>query len=199
MDYEDIVRKYGFPGPSQHQAMYIQLKERAIELLVRREKASRNDPQTRRYGKVMLCTGIRHDESKNRMGYGGREVRKRGGQLWVNHLYWKNQAWFWQYARARNLPRNPVRELLGISAECLCGAHAGKGEKALIRLACPHTADRLDYLESVARKCGHSWGWGSGGPPQSPPEKDPNQQDLWMPLCAGCGKHDPSEIQAVPL
>ena len=33
--YEDIIKRYGFPGPSSHRYMYVQLKERAIDQLVR--------------------------------------------------------------------------------------------------------------------------------------------------------------------
>jgi 3'-phosphoadenosine 5'-phosphosulfate sulfotransferase (PAPS reductase)/FAD synthetase len=186
-DYEEIIRKYGFPGPSQHMKMYVQLKERCIELLVRREKAKINDPKRKRTARVLLATGIRHDESANRMRYSGKEISFKGAQMWVNHIYWRDQAWCWDYARARNLPRNPVREILGISGECLCGAHGSAEEKALIRLVCPRTADRIAYLEGVARECGHDWGWGEGGPP-SVPFVDPDQQDMWRPMCAGCGK-----------
>jgi len=33
--YEDIIKQHGFPGPASHRFMYIRLKERAIDLLVR--------------------------------------------------------------------------------------------------------------------------------------------------------------------
>lgn len=44
--YEDIVRKYGFPGPSAHRFLYIQLKERAIDSLVREHTFRRSDWRT---------------------------------------------------------------------------------------------------------------------------------------------------------
>jgi 3'-phosphoadenosine 5'-phosphosulfate sulfotransferase (PAPS reductase)/FAD synthetase len=66
-DYEALVRKWGFPGPAGHRLMYNRLKERCVELIVRRRKTKRSD-------KVMLITGIRNDDSQRRTGYGGREV-----------------------------------------------------------------------------------------------------------------------------
>ncbi len=44
--YEDIVRKHGFPGPSAHRYMYIQLKERALDALVRDHTCRRSDWRT---------------------------------------------------------------------------------------------------------------------------------------------------------
>lgn len=185
-DYEQIVREHGFPGPAQHKTMYARLKERCVRLLVRQEKAKINDPRVRRRARVMLLTGIRHDESVRRMGYGGQEVSFRGAQMWVNHVYWQPREWFYSYARGLGLPRNPVRELLGISGECLCGAFAGPGELALIRMACPRTAERIEALEVIARAHGHDWRWGERPPGE--PLDDPRRQDLPMAMCAGCGK-----------
>lgn len=35
VSYEELVRKHGFPGPSSHRYMYIQLKERPLQTLIR--------------------------------------------------------------------------------------------------------------------------------------------------------------------
>ncbi len=44
--YEDIVGKHGFPGPDAHRYMYIQLKERAIDSLVRDSLVQRSSWRT---------------------------------------------------------------------------------------------------------------------------------------------------------
>lgn len=180
VDYDAMVRAYGFPGPAMHYKMYQQLKERAIRKAVagRKRKYSRE--------KVMIATGIRQDESQRRMGYGGREVDFVGSQMWVNPLYWRSKNWFMEYIREHELPRNPVSEMLGMSGECLCGAFAHLGEKSLVRIVCPATADRLDRLEVEARAAGHNWGW-EDRPPR-PPKQPKRQPRAVGPMCNGCGK-----------
>src|SRR5436189_263454 len=41
--YEDIVLEHGFPGPASHRYMYIRLKERAIDEMVRAHKTKKRD------------------------------------------------------------------------------------------------------------------------------------------------------------
>lgn len=178
-DYDRIVLKHGFPGPSQHHKMYVQLKERCIEKLCRDNK--------RRYSrqKIMIMAGIRHDESPVRTGYAGEEVHVVKSQLWVNPLYWWDKGMFMDYIRDNDLPRSPVAEMLGMSGECLCGAHAHEGEKAMVRLVCPSTAERIDRLERAVRDAGHQWGW-EERPPREP--ADDGTGDLFMPMCRGCEK-----------
>lgn len=182
-DYDAMVMKWGFPGPPLHQSFYNRLKGRAIEKLVRDEKAKLQGRKGWRRAKVLIATGIRQDESQRRMGYGGREVNFIGSQMWVNPLYWRPKSWFMDYIRDNNLPRSPVSEMLGMSGECLCGAFAHKGEKALIRIVCPDTADRLDRLEVAVRAAGHDWGW-----EEAPPRPLKAVSDRFQPMCVGCGK-----------
>lgn len=177
-DYDQIVLRHGFPGPATHSLMYRQLKERAIEELVRRNKASRAD-------KIMLLTGICHDDSARRSGYGGREITFRGAQMWVNHLYWAGQSWSYRYILDHDIPRNPVAEALGMSGECLCGAFASKGELAAVRYACPATADRIERLQIQVTEAGHPWGW-EGRPPRM--RDDPGAPNLFSPMCVNCLK-----------
>jgi hypothetical protein len=176
-DYDEIVSDYGFPGPAQHQRMYIQLKERAIEELVRRQKSARMD-------KVMLLTGICHDDSVRRSGYGGKEITFKGAQMWVNHLYWAGQSWSHHYLNSFRIPRNPVAIELGMSGECLCGAFAEKGELAIVRRVCPRTADRIEGLQTrISNR--HPWGW-EGRPPKR--RDDTQTIEMFSPLCTNCVK-----------
>lgn len=177
MVYEDIVMKHGFPGPYSHRFMYIQLKERAIGKLVRDRKVRRRD-------KVMLLTGISHDDSMRRSGYAGAEITFNGAQMWVNALYWAGKSWFYHRIKDNNIPRNPVAEELGMSGECLCGAFAGKGELAIVRRVCPRTADRIEFLQKRVSNS-HPWGW-EDAPPK---ERDDKQTlDMFSPLCTNCLK-----------
>ncbi len=179
-DYDAFVLKWGFPGPGWHQVLYTRLKERAIRNVVKAHKRFRSRER------VLFLTGIRHDESDRRMGYGGREVNfPASGQIWANPLYWRDQAWFMDYIREHNLPRNPVSVSLGMSGECLCGAFANRGELALIRTVCAATADRIERLELDVRAPGHAWGW-EDRPPRAP--KPPRLKPVDMAMCRGCSK-----------
>jgi len=178
-DYDEIVMLNGFPGPSGHWAMYARLKERPIRELVRRAQTKRGD-------RVLLATGIRHEESVRRMRYAGSEVTRSGAQVWASPIYWWSVEQRDAYIRDNGLPVNPVSAMLGMSGECLCGAYAHRGEKALVRIVDAATADRIDRLEQRAVDAGFTWGW-EGKPP--PGGRNPAQIDmLRMPLCVGCEK-----------
>lgn len=177
-DYDELVRKLGFPGPDGHSMMYARLKERPIRELVRRAQTKRGD-------RVMLATGIRHDESVRRMRYAGREVNRAGSQLWVNPIYWWSGTERDAYIKAHNLPINPISAMLGMSGECLCGAYAHRGEKSLVKLVDRETHDRICALEQSVSDAGFNWGW-EGRPPSG--GHNPAQLDVFRPLCVGCEK-----------
>lgn len=179
-DYREMVLGHGFPGPAMHHRMYARLKERPVRLLVRRAKQNRLD-------KVMIATGIYKEESLIRMGYGDRNINFVGSQMWVNPFYWWPKQRFMDYLAHHGIKRSPVAETLGMSGECLCGAHAHSGEKSLVRIVDPATADYLDQLEEEVRAAGHDWGW-EERPPESKPEPDERQADLFMPFCRNCEK-----------
>lgn len=179
-DYEEIVRKHGFPGPATHSVMYRLLKERAILKLVSRIKKRRGQ-------KVMFLTGICHDDSDRRSGYGGAEITFPAGRadMWVNHMYWAGQSWTYNYLEDFEIPRNPVSLELGMSGECLCGAFASKGELAIVKRVCPLTAARIERLQVEAREAGHEWGWED----RPPRDRDDNLTiDMFQPMCRNCLK-----------
>lgn len=180
-DYDAIVEQYGFPGPAQHKAMYIQLKERAIEELVRRSKRRRSRE------KVMLLTGIQHDDSTRRSGYGGEEVTFIKAQMWVNHMYWTDKSSVYHYLRDHQIRRNPVSVELGMSGECGCGAFADKGELAIWRRADPAFGQRIDRLQVRAAKVGVHCKWEE----RPPRERDDTQTiDMFQPMCRNCIKSE---------
>lgn len=181
-DYDDLVLSHGFPGPDHHTKMYNRLKERAVAKLVRDHKTKRSD-------RVMIATGIRHDESRIRAGYAGREINRNGAQVWVNPIYWWTGTDKHNYIKAHGLPTNPVSETLGMSGECLCGAFASRGEKALIKTIDPDVVARIERLEHECLKKGMTWGW-EGHPPEGGWNPDQQMMDFEaeQPMCTDCNK-----------
>ncbi len=188
--YEEYVLNFGFAGPGQHYRMYQRLKERAIREYVRELKDG-----TPRGTRVIIISGIRHGESAVRAGY-KRSVQKNGAEVWVNPFYWESAADFEMYRQEFGLPRNPVKDRLGISGECLCGAfsNASPGERAAIRAIEPDTADYLDHLEARVKARGFPWNWGCR-PPKWWMDSKRGQNFLFdshadsgafMPMCVGC-------------
>jgi len=189
-DYEQMVLGHGFPGPSQHQMMYIRLKERCTEELHRRYKEKRGN-------KIMLVTGIRHDESKNRAGYKNKLITKIGGVIWVNAYYHFSKQYKHDWIEQRGLKVNPVHKVIGMSGECLCGAYAHDGEPDLIRLVEPETAEYIEELqERVMEKW--PWGWEDKMPNyfralaegQTDAFYDWEGSEYFQPMCTGCGKQN---------
>lgn len=177
-DYEEIVQRYGFPGPDAHSKMYSLLKERPIRKVVKLAQSKRGQ-------RVLIATGVRHEESVRRMKYVGREVVRDGSQVWANAIYWWSAEERDAYNRSHGIPINPVSQTLGMSGECLCGAYAHRGEKALVRLVCPSTAARIESIERKVFDAGFNWGW-EGKPPKTGHSRQ--QRDMFRPFCMGCEK-----------
>jgi 3'-phosphoadenosine 5'-phosphosulfate sulfotransferase (PAPS reductase)/FAD synthetase len=188
--YEEFVLNYAFPGPPQHVRMYQRLKGRSIEGFVRDTKRGHKRTAT-----VMILSGIRHDESKVRAGY-KRAVSKVGSQIWVNPFYYATGEDFEAYRQEFGLPRNPIKDKVGISGECCCGAYAGEQEIDRVLSASPTNGAYLLGLQERVRANGFPWAaWGV-----RPPDWYYQQQagqlmfdfeddaGAWQPMCVGCGK-----------
>lgn len=174
VSYDDIVTQYGFPGPGSHFYMYVRLKERCLEQLVREHKTKRKD-------RIALVTGVRLDESDRRMGHVEAIVRNRA-KVWVAPvLNWSTDDKD-NYIELHGLPRNPVVGALCMSGECLCGAFASPGEIIEIEEAFPKTAARIHALEARASAAGVHAKWGTR-PPKAPKVVPP---DLPMEMCWSC-------------
>jgi len=188
--YKSIVAKYGFPGPGKksHQFMYRRLKERALRAYVTHEVKSK--PRARE--NVLLITGIRKDESRIRMGYIN-PTSKEDSRVWCNPIFYWSKQTCEAYMKGNNLPRNPVKDSICISGECLCGAFASMEERAEIRQAYPHVDAELRRLESIAKENGYPWPW-SQGPAEWYNNHPPGMQDMFTGevnpapsyMCVGC-------------
>jgi 3'-phosphoadenosine 5'-phosphosulfate sulfotransferase (PAPS reductase)/FAD synthetase len=175
MSYEEMVLKFGFPGPGAHRYPYSWLKERCIRQLVRESKRNRNDT-------VALCTGVRRSESARRMGY-VKPIYKVGGQVWVAPFFDQDKIYTLEYIRDHQLEVSPVVRLIGMSGECFCGAFAKPKEFAItIQPNFPKLARKIARLERKAQQCGvRNSIWGVR------PRKNPKNLDLpFMPMCVNC-------------
>lgn len=188
--YEEFVLNHGFGGPAMHPRMYQRLKERQLMKLRRKLQSGV------RGGRLIVVSGIRHDESSIRAGY-KRAWQDVPGQgiTWVNPFYDFTATHFEAYRQEFGLPRNPVKRLCGISGECCCGTFGSACERQSYQKADPEFAAYLDKLESKVKER-FPWGWGDG-PPKWWLDQRRGQQFMWpmlpddnlptfQPMCVGC-------------
>lgn len=184
MTYEEMVKKYGFPGAAQHQKAYTYLKQRPIRLLKRRVKDNNRE-------RLMLVTGIRSYESQRRMGNSVEYHVGPEGVAWSAPLYYWTKTDVTDYLDEHNLDRNPVEDYLHMSGECLCGAYARPGEYEEISMWYPDEAEEIDRLERMIQdkpledfdadaidERAKRWGWDNRN------VKNPAQKQL--PMCHDC-------------
>lgn len=176
-DYESLVTEYGFPGPGQHGLMYQRLKERGLRKLVRESKTEWQD-------RVMFVTGIRKQESTRRMAHQYEEQRD-GATVWAAPIYKFSAVECARFIRSQGLKRNPVKDKIEMSGECLCGAFAHPGEMKDLELWFPETAQRIHDLEARVQERGlRADRWGHGGKLLNV-HRDQMKMDVG-PLCQSC-------------
>lgn len=180
--YEQFVLKYGFPGPAQHGRMYQRLKERSLRRHVRLVRTGRRD-------RVLLVSGCREAESRRRMGT-AEPIQRVGSTVWCAPCVSWETGDQHAYMAQHSLPRNPVKELLCMSGECLCGAFArGREELDEIALWYPDAAANIESIQRRAAAAGVPSKWGER-PPERQPDIDPAQIDIAAPsistLCWSC-------------
>lgn len=154
-NYESIVEELGgFPGPGKHGMMYNRLKDRGLKRLTRDAPKKRGDA-------VMLVSGGRSKESARRKlnvsALAREEIR-----LWVNIAHSLSDAECANYIVRHNLPKNPVKALLCMSGECLCGAFARKNELRELVMHYPDdpTVKKLVAMSQSEIAAGR-WAWDS--------------------------------------
>lgn len=188
MDYDKMVLKYGFPGPSFHRFMYIKLKQRCIERFLRDVESTPDHP-------VLFVTGARSDESIRRMGNTDNKPSDRGRSVWVNAIYDWTKADTNALIDGLNIERNIVVDLIHKSGECLCGAFSKKGELEELSLW-PQTRPAYDRIISLQNEVTKKfpWKW-EESPPEWWNEKndgqtfllDYDEPEAWdQPLCHRC-------------
>ena len=180
--YDNLVLKFGFPGPTKaaHRIMFRSLKERALNAFVTHEVKS----SPRKRENVLLLTGIRKDESKIRMGY-TETVTKQKSKIWASPIFYFSAEDCDRYMKANEIPRNPVKEKMCISGECLCGAFDKKEEFAELKVCYPEVAQRILDLHERAKAAGKPWGWGVG-PTEWRKQEQKRLQNKINFMCVGC-------------
>jgi 3'-phosphoadenosine 5'-phosphosulfate sulfotransferase (PAPS reductase)/FAD synthetase len=183
--YVQMVLRYGFPGPSQHSIYYNSLKNRPLSTLVAklRQRPGQN---------IVLATGMRRQESSRRMRV-TETIRAEKNLIWTSHIFNWTALDVAAYIQDQNLPRNPVKDTLHISGECLCGCFADTGERQDIATWFPHVnaeilkIERLLEFTSSLKLQDYSypahtgrWGWGAGNKLEEVVDQDP------LPMCHFC-------------
>lgn len=199
--YVQMVLRFGFPGPAQHRMMYQSLKHRPLSALLTtlRETPGQN---------IILCTGMRQQESARRMGLTD-NVRKEKNIIWVSPIFDWTATDVTNYVSKHELKRNPVKDNLHISGECLCGCFADTDERQELAIWYPHVNEELlkierllEYAQSLNlqdyRYPAHTsrWGWGAGNKLEQIVDADP------LPMCHFCtyGRYEKLQEQGnVPL
>lgn len=185
-DYEKLVRKMGFPGPSMHWIMYLALKHKPIKNFV---KQHHDEDET-----VAFISGVRKNESDRRAKNLSDDVISENwdGCTVVSPLANWSKTDVSTFRTNRNLPSNSVSDILGMSGECLCGAYGSREELEKIkRWGYTDAARFIENLELEVYDTQISKGyvaeeyglWGHGN------SQDPDAYDREKPqmlLCADC-------------
>jgi 3'-phosphoadenosine 5'-phosphosulfate sulfotransferase (PAPS reductase)/FAD synthetase len=151
--YEGLLMKYGFPTSALHGFFYQRLKERPVRAAVKQIKKEHNLGHR---GKVGLISGVRKQESQKRMMINDTPYAE-GSRVWIPIIAEWSSCDCNHYMENNTVPRNPVKDALGMSGECLCGANAQKDEYKLIKSLYPETGKRIDAWESIV-----STAWSTG-------------------------------------
>lgn len=185
--YEMLIVKMGFPGPSQHPTIYRMLKERPLKEVLKSVRKI--------HGKnIGMITGAMASESNRRMGH-GQIIRKDGVGVWINPLWDWNPLDIARYMKENNLPRNPVKDAMHISGECLCGCFARSEEMRQLEIWYPETAKKIKARQELVKKV-HELGlnsipynqqqWGHGSNATRGMKAIPDEQMELLPMCWFC-------------
>lgn len=139
--YEQLIVRYGFPGPAQHSMMYRYLKERPLY-------QARKDATALSSGRIGYVTGVRSLESARRMGY-VETIRKDKAGIWVAAVHNWSALDLQVYMRLNALPRNQVKQDTHMSGECLCSAFAKRDEDKMLGMFYPLALERIRRWETL--------------------------------------------------
>lgn len=165
--YEQLVIRYGFPGPASHGYMYRYLKERPLMRFLGEQKDSSKD-------RIGLSGGMRSQESTRRMGH-VEPVHRSGAAVWTSAIHNWSAYDINAYVKYAGLQRNKVKDNLHISGECFCGAFADPLEMRELEYFYPEMAARIHKIEDIVTLAAElpksdikpaycRWGWHDGVP-----------------------------------
>lgn len=197
---ENFVRKFGMPGPGMHSYVYSIIKERVIQKLQTEFKIGQRP--------VMFISGVRKAESQRRMGY-AKPIKRgngfyKGGQLRNPNRLFVAPCINWEignqilHMEEFGIPRNKVKDLIGLSGECFCGSFAqenipGKPSELEIIKKDPLLENvklEIERLENIAKDLNLPCKWGERPPKQIQEKAEKHLKDIQetMDLCMSCQK-----------
>lgn len=171
--YEDLILKYGFPGPGWHNRFMNYLKGRGVANF------------KRAHPNGILASGVRLNESARRF------INTKPVSMWertpiLAPIYdWTTES-VWAFFRSCGFQRSPAYETLKISGDCLCGAMAEEDELEKIHYHYPAIGKMLDDLSwKIRDKFPHrsEWGWGW--------DQEKKKSAREAAICAECGDTAP--------
>jgi len=173
-NYEELVKQYGFPGPSKHTMFYAALKERQLQKL----GSIAEEPH--------YYTGIRASESQRRMGNAER-IDEQHGAVWHSEIIDWSLEQVERYIEEHDIPENELWNK-GHFKDCGCGAFGSPEELLEIEADYPEMYERITGLElEVDRDDEYTkWGWGKLSENELRKIRVENDDDQ-MTLCSVCG------------
>src|SRR5436189_1187930 len=179
--YINYVMRKGFFGSGMlahsysYHVLKIQHLRKAVSHYIRQNKRGRN---------ILFVNGPRRSESDNRMKTMQSPYKHDPAQhrnIWVNIINDWHKPECLEFLNAEGIKRNPVSIQICRSGECMCGTMQSKADR--IEAACifPTWGKWLNDLEKIVKEK-HGFGWGENMPKQV----NPNQLDLFQPMCVGC-------------
>ncbi|MNQ36904.1 hypothetical protein D3C85_504320 [compost metagenome] len=186
--YERYVMRKGFFGVGRqaHNFSYRILKADPM-----RKAISKHIRKGKRGVRPLLLNGARVLESDNRR-LNLHETRLDKGNLWVNIIHDWSDGDRDRYLRLNKVPINPVAIQLCRSGECMCGTMQTAAERAQAAAIYPQWGAWLDDLERRAKRL-HGWGWGE----TMPRPADPDQTEMFTPMCMGCAREAAARGEAI--
>lgn len=148
--FEAVIMIMGLPGRPAHKLVYSYLKNEPLRKLL---KQFRKDTGGKRNWRIGLASGVRKQESDTRMidaRFDGVYHEPKTTRVWIPHISEFTSLDVAEYMSANDLPRNPVKDILHISGECLCGCFGSDGEKQEIEQWYPEAGERLKKYEQLA-------------------------------------------------
>jgi 3'-phosphoadenosine 5'-phosphosulfate sulfotransferase (PAPS reductase)/FAD synthetase len=161
--FEKYVLRKGFfgRGLTAHTYAYHYLKAGPLRKVISSLRKRR-----RRFS-VVMYTGIRLDESKNRQYVFGKQTFKRDpaapNNIFVNAIEHWTRDECRELLKSVNAPVNPVARALHRSGECMCGTMQSLEDRAVASVFYPHWGAWIDALESRVKN-EFPWGWGENVP-----------------------------------
>lgn len=187
--FEAVIMIMGLPGRSAHGLVYAYLKNEPLRRLL---QDIRKDDGGSRGWRIGLTSGVRKQESERRMleaKFHDVFHEPKTTRVWIPHIVNFTSYDVKDYIATHDLPRNPVKDRLHISGECLCGCFGSDGEKKEIEMWYPEAGARLNRYEELARIAHQlhpdeipadrqQWAWSNG-------RVSDDQMELF-PLCHYC-------------